>query len=143
MANFHRKAKSLRHTQVICVVSNLQTRAVNWVRHYERHWYITLVDHMSVLMPKYGALESFLFCLKGNHFSDFPSAINQAPPIITSAKTDLRFACQPSDEPADRMYNALKEKYFTNELVTTKPRFKLKSVPDECTADGRGECDPP
>ena len=93
-------------------------------------------------MPKYGALESFLFCLKGNHFSDFPSAINQAPPIITSAKTDLRFACQPSDEPAYRVYNARKEKYFTNELVTTKPRFKLKTAPDKLTGVASGECYP-
>ena len=143
LANFHRKAKSLRHTRVIFIVSKLQTRAMNWMRHYEWRWYITLVDHMSVLMPRYSALESFLFCLKGNQVSDFPSAINQTPPIITAVKTKLRLVCQPSDEPACKVSNARKEKYFTNELVTTKPRFRLKSAPDKLTGVVGGECYPP
>ena len=116
---------------------------MNWMRHYEWRWYITLVDHMSVLMPKYSATESFLFCLKGNKFSDFPNAINQAPPIITAAKTELKVAFQPSYQPTYRMYNVRKEKYFTNEHVTTKPRFRLKSAPDELIDDARGECYPP
>jgi hypothetical protein len=116
---------------------------MNWMRHYEWHWYITLVDHMSVLMPKYSALESFLFFLKGNKFSDFPSAINQAPPIITAAKTGLRLAFQLLDEPAYKVYNARKDTHFTNETVTVMPGFRRKSAPDELTDDARGECYPP
>jgi hypothetical protein len=143
LVNFHRKAKSLRYERVIYIVSKLQTRAMNWMRHYEWRWYITLVDHMSVLMPKYSALESFLFCLIVNKFSDFPSAINQGSPIITAAKTGLRLVCQPSYQPAYKVYNAGIDTHFTNETVTTKSRFRLRSAPDECTDDSCGQHDHP
>jgi hypothetical protein len=143
LPNFFRKAKSQRDKRVIFIVSKLQTRAMNWMRHYEWHWYITLVDHMSVLMPKFSVIESFLFCLKGNKFFDFPSAINQGSPIITAAKTGLRLACQPRYQPAYKVYNARKDTHFANETVTTKSRFRLRSAPDECTDDARGECYPP
>ena len=115
---------------------------MNWMRHYEWHWYITLVDHMNVLMPKYIALESFLFCLKGNQFSDFPNAINQAPPIITAAKTELKGACQPSYQPTYTVSSARKDTHFTNETATVMPGFRIKSAPDELTDDARGECNP-
>ena len=42
-----------------------------------------------------------------------------------------------------KVSNAHKDTHFTNELMTTKPRFRLKSAPDEGTGVASGECYPP
>ena len=41
-----------------------------------------------------------------------------------------------------KVSRALKEKYFTNEIVTVMPEFRLKSAPDEFTDVASGECYP-
>ena len=41
-----------------------------------------------------------------------------------------------------KVSRAYKEKYFTNEIVTVMPGFRLKSAPDEFTDVASGECYP-
>ena len=41
-----------------------------------------------------------------------------------------------------KVSGAHKEKYFSNEIVTVVPGFRLKSAPDEFTDVASGECYP-
>ena len=41
-----------------------------------------------------------------------------------------------------KVSRAYKEKYFTKEIVTVMPEFRLKSAPDEFTDVASGECYP-